>query len=403
MDFRKYNNIVYEKRTHCMICGLKQDAPVIVLPQFPLTELYVREKCLQKSGFLDQALHFCSRCHHGQIANVIDIGLQYGDSSMYNFRTSQSITGRITTDFFINFFNHVVGNKDLRTIVEIGCNDLFLLKGIKTRAKKLVGIDPILKGREQELSEDNIIAIGDFLENVSLPEEMDVVICKDVLEHVADPFEFLKKIVDRSDNGTLFFVQVPLLETILQECRFDQVFHQHLNYFSFKSFFYMLEKLNCSFVDVAINYDHWSTGLFAFRKGGEHQQTQGNFKELTVADVQASFRSFKNDLKQTNERLAYFSNEKVYGYGAGLMLAVLSYYMENDFSCFSAILDDDKDKDGMSYLNLPVNIQHIDKIKDLKDSVVMLTAVASKINVRKMLSKLMQVGPRHIIYPLKTF
>lgn len=401
MDFKKYRNISYQKRTCCMICGQKTAVPAIRLPHFPLTELYVKGKPRQKLGFVDQEFHLCSRCDHGQIANVIDVKLQYGNSAMYNFRTSQSITGRETTNFFIEFFNRVVGSKRFKTIVEVGCNDLYLLKGINARAKKFVGIDPILKGHEQEMSEDNIVAIGDFFENVALTDNMDVIICKDVIEHVADPRVFLKRIVDRAEPNAIFFVQVPLIETILEECHFDQVFHQHLNYFSLKSFLYMINELGCDLVDLAINYNHWGTGLFAFKKGISRSKFKVDVQHITVAEVKRRYEIFKDDLKQINKRLLCFRNEKIYGYGAALMLAVLSYHMENDFSCLACIMDDDRNKDGMSYLNLPVSIVHRDKIKDLKDSIVLLTAISSKINVRRMLTNLISFEPRHIICPLK--
>lgn len=402
MDFKKYKNISYQKRAYCMICGQKTAVPSICLPHFPLTELYVQGKPRQKLGFVDQEFHLCSRCNHGQIANVIDVQLQYGNSEMYNFRTSQSITGRETTNFFMRFFSQVVGLKKFKTIVEVGCNDLYLLKAIKNRANKLVGIDPILKGHEQEMSEDNIVAIGDFLENVALIDDMEIIICKDVIEHVADPKMFLKRIVDRAEPNAIFFVQVPLIETILEECRFDQVFHQHLNYFSLKSFLYMINELGCDLIDLTINYNHWGTGLFAFKKGLVRSKCKIDLLPITVSKVKSRYKIFKDDLKQVNERLHCFRHEKIYGYGASLMLVVLSYHMENDFSGLVCIMDDDKNKEGMSYLNLPVSIVHTEKIKDLKDSIVLLTAISSKINVRRMLTNLISFEPRHIIYPINT-
>ncbi|MDD5079037.1 MAG: methyltransferase domain-containing protein [Candidatus Omnitrophica bacterium] len=401
MNLEMYKNIPYQKRDCCMVCGRKNSVPAIELPHFPLTELYVKKKPSQMLGFVDQEFYVCSHCDHGQIGNVIDIKLQYGDSMMYNFRTSQSITGRMTTDFFIKFFERVSGSRKFKTIVEVGCNDLYLLKKIRNRAKKLVGIDPILKGHERELSKDNIIAIGDFLENTALIDNMDAIICKDVVEHVADPVGFLKRIVERADGNAVFFVQVPLLETIMEECRFDQIFHQHLNYFSFKSFLYMINGLGCDLLDMAVNYDHWGTGLFAFKKGKSRLRYNFDAPDITNSEIRNRYIIFKSDLEQVNKRLTCFRKEKIYGYGAALMLAVLSYHMENDFSRFACIMDDDKNKDGMSYLNLPVSIVHRKKISDLKDAVVLLTAISSKINVRRMLTNLIGCEPRHIICPLK--
>lgn len=402
MDLKKYRDIPYQKRCGCMICGKKSVSPIIRLPKFPLTELYVRSKPRELLGFADQALHLCSNCGHGQIANVIDVKLQYGNTETYNFRTSQSITGRETTIFFIDFLNQVLGQKKFNTIVEVGCNDLYLLKGLKSRARQLIGIDPILKGREQEMAEDNISVIGDFFENILLPERVDVILCKDVIEHVADPRMFIKRIVDRASEDTMLFVQVPLLETILEDGRFDQIFHQHLNYFSIQSFLYMLDGLGCGLVDYAINYDHWGTGLFAFKKGKNPAKWKALIQPVTPACIRGCYDLFKIEMHQVNNRMLASKGGKIYGYGGALMLAVLSYHLGNDLSCLSGVMDDDKKKAGMSYLNVPVSIVHTSQVKDLRGATVLLTAVASKINVRRMLANLISLKPRHILYPLRT-
>ena len=402
MDIEKYRNISFEYRKNCMICGKETSNPIIQMPEFPLTEVYINEKPDKKLGYVDQVFHFCKHCGHGQIENVIDVNLQYGNPSTYHFRTSQSITGRETTEFFVKFFEKTFQNNTCDTIVEVGCNDLYLLKQIKSKAKKLIGIDPILKGKEDDLSEENISVIGDFYENVDLPDNIDVVLCKDVLEHVNNPKEFLKKMVSKASNNTLFVIQVPILETILEDCRFDQIFHQHLNYFTLKSFIYMLEELNCGLIDFKINYNHWGAGLFAFRKGITNSFPKDKIWDINKEDVLERYRSFEVDMKEASRRLHYFESYKRYGYGAALMLPVISYYLKDDLSCLECIIDDDKAKEGLYYLNLTVPVKHISEINDINNSVILLTAISSKINIKRILKNLFELEPKYIIYPLRT-
>ena len=103
MNLDKFRNINYEHRESCMICEKSIEAPLIEMPDFPLTEIYVDRKIEEKLGFVDQSFQFCSICGHGQIANVIYTELQYGDATTYHFRTSTSLTGRETTKYFIDF------------------------------------------------------------------------------------------------------------------------------------------------------------------------------------------------------------------------------------------------------------------------------------------------------------
>jgi hypothetical protein len=385
-----------------MICEKSIEAPLIEMPDFPLTEIYVDRKIEEKLGFVDQSFQFCSICGHGQIANVIDTELQYGDATTYHFRTSTSLTGRETTKYFIDFLRTFIGEERKRTIVEIGCNDLYLLKSLKNRAIKLIGIDPILKGIENEVDEDNISAIGDFVENVTLPPDIDVILCKDVLEHVSEPKAFLKKIISKASDDTLFVFQIPILETMLEDCRFDQVFHQHLNYFSLRSFMHLLNELGCSILGHTINYNHWGAALIAFQKNSRPNISNEDLWHITQQDIIERYNFFQREMEQTNKKIVHMQNNRIYGYGAALMLPVISYYLKNDFSCIDCIIDDDIEKDGLFYLNLPVQIKHISRIDDLKDAVLLLTAISSRINTKRILGKLFNMDLKRIIYPLKT-
>ncbi|MGV8108359.1 methyltransferase domain-containing protein [Methanospirillum sp.] len=401
MDIEKFQNIVVEKRSHCVICGKKVDASIIEFPDFPMTEIYSDELVKEKTGVVDQRFHFCTQCGHGQIANVIDVELQYGGASFYYYRTSESARGRESADFFINFVNSIVKDRHFKNIIELGCNDLYVLKSLQSRADKLIGIDPILIGRENEFSENNIIAIGDFFENVTLDEEIDMVISLDTLEHVSNPKEFVKKIVDKASNETIFFFQFPLLETLLDACRFDHIFHQHLNYFSLKSILYLLNDLGCELIDYKINSNHWGAILISFKKGKNGAKYLKNIWEITVPEILERYSVFKCSMDAASKRLSYIrGDKKIYGYGAALMLPVLSYHLGNDLSCLECVIDDDKRKEGLYYINLPVKIQTRENILDIGDSIILITAIASMNNVRQILSKLIPLNPKQIILPL---
>jgi hypothetical protein len=400
--FEKYRDIRCQTRHSCVVCGQKCALPAIRLPDFPLTDLYVKKRSRKMLGFVDQEVQVCSRCGHGQLAHVIDAELQYGKSGMYSFRTSQSACGREVADFFIDFFNRVVGKRKFGRIVEVGCNDLYVLKRICARARELIGIDPILKGRSLEASEGNIVAVGDFFENVRLDGLADVVICKDVLEHLPDPREFLRKAIGQARDKALFFIQVPLLDTILEGCRFDQVFHQHVNYFSLWSIQAFLKDLGCGLVDWTINNNHWGAGLFAFQKRTASSGSRFPARKISPEEVRERYKFFKGDLRQAGHRLSMQAGRKIYGYGATPMLPVLAYHFENGLKELACIVDDDKGKDGLSYLNMPVSIAHTGKIRDWKNAAVLLTAISSRSNVRKMLANLIGLGARQVILPLRT-
>ena len=84
-------------------------------------------------------------------------------------------------------------------IAEIGINDSFFLKKFIKKAKKLVGIDPILKrtnNKKKFLSDishkfrNKFLLVGDFVENINFSEDFDkkpdLYVSNFVFEHIKD-------------------------------------------------------------------------------------------------------------------------------------------------------------------------------------------------------------------------
>ena len=408
IDIGKFRNIRYEKRTMCMACGAAVGKPLISLPDFPLSEIYTDHPVGEKAGFVDQEFCLCKSCGHGQLLNIIPPELLYFGSS-YFFRTSQSKTVVPAVDFFLDFIEGVLKGRAYNTIADIGCNDLYMLKKLGTRAKRLLGIDPVLSGREKELSDDKTVVIGDLFENAvarhNVSFDKDLVLSSHTLEHVKDPKWLVKTVLDSSTQNTLFGFQFPGFESLVRDARFDQVFHQHYNYFTLKSVIRMLTDLGAELIAYKVNPYHWGALMIVFRKNPSgsaawHGKFEHDAVQLTGEEVLMQYTVFRDAMKLANERLAAWkgtAGTAVYGYGAANMLPILSYHMKNDLSCLQAVLDDDERKQGMYYINLPVAIKSPSVVKNFEDVALFLTAID---NSRILVPKLISLRPKKVILPL---
>ena len=116
---------------------------------------------------------------------------------------------------------------------------------------------------------------------------------------------------------------------------------------------------------------------------------------FTPAEITRRYHLFRRQMASTAEYLDLLDGP-IYGYGAAQMLPVLAYHMETDLACLSAIIDDDPDKDGLGYWNLPVKVIHGAKVGGLGDASVLITAVD---NVQPIMKRLLADRPRHILFP----
>jgi len=405
VNLERFQNVPFEKRNRCVVCEAPISEPVIRFSKFPLTEIYVEEKPTGKLGLIDQEFCLCERCGHGQLSNVIKPEFVY--QGAYETRTSTSSSATKAINVFIEFINSVIQDRQIKTVVEIGCNDLFTLERFKSRAQKLYGIDPIWIGRECDYEDEKITAIGGFVEDLDLSGmniDLDVVLCSHTLEHLSEPGQVIKKLMSHANDKSLFFFQFPGLESLVRDSRFDQVFHQHLNYFSLKSVKYMLEEAEAELVHFRINPYHWGTLMIAFKPKGakstnpKEDSEKGN-GSLTREKIIDQYAIFKDSMSVTSRRLRSLKDEKIYGFGAALMLPVLDYHLEDGLSPLIGILDEDQRKIGKYYLNVPLGIIHPEKVENIQDCVFLLTAINSLDAGRKIIPRLMELNVKQIIVP----
>ena len=384
-------------RQKCSICAQSTLESLIDLPGLPLTERYAKIPMQTMPKGIDQKFLYCSHCGHGQLAYQVNPAELYDET--YFFRTSKSLKARAGTEFFLSSLRAIAGDRTFECAVDVGCNDLYLLNQLKGKAKVRIGIDPILKIESGSFDQD-IITIPEMIEDVNFSafasQPADLVVCRHTLEHIFDPRLALSKLFEWGNENTLYCFEVPGLDTLLERFRFDQIFHQHLQYFSLFSFIRLIEELGVQYQGSFLNRHDWGAFFIAFKKSAVPQKSRAQFKQWKAAEIQERFKIFRSHMDSSREILERQTGN-FYGYGAGNMLPVLAYHLGSDLSFLKAVLDDNPEKDGWYYWNLPLAITRPQKVGSLKDEAIMITAVD---NAYPILKKLLIEQPRDILYPL---
>jgi hypothetical protein len=120
--------------------------------------------------------------------------------------------------------------------------------------------------------------------------------------------------------------------------------------------------------------------------------------EIAPVQVKDGYRLFRDCMDATNRRVGMLGKvENVYGFGAALMLPLLAYYVPEVFN-LKCIIDDDPRKQGMYYLNVPVEIRSTEQVQ-LEQSAVLITAMNSRKVIRTITRRLIDLNVRDIIVP----
>jgi hypothetical protein len=276
---------------------------------------------------------------------------------------------------------------------------------LKPRASRLLGVDPVLRGREQEFADAEISIAGARIEEVDvgrlLQGKPDLIVSQHTLEHMPEPNRAMRRLFEVADEDTLFVLEFPCLDPLLEQWRFDQVFNQHVQYFSFESFAKFLRQLGGELIGYTHHYTYWGALLVAFRKGRPGRAAPAAVQppaapRKSLAEIQRRYARFRQQMEIASAALADCRSEELYGYGAALMLPILSYHLGSDFGEFRAILDDDPAKDGIGYANLPVRVR-VPRDLDFRQLTICLTAMDNR---RPILRRLAELNPKRIINPL---
>ncbi len=108
-------------------------------------------------------------------------------------------------------------------VVELGCGRGTFLRILRSRGAKAAGIDPAYEGEESFIR-------NEFFTGQALGQKSFLVL-RHVLEHMADPLDFLLRAAQANGNGGLCYIEVPCFDWICRNRAWFDIHYEHANYF----------------------------------------------------------------------------------------------------------------------------------------------------------------------------
>ena len=280
-----------------------------------------------------------------------------------------------------------------------------MLKKFYKIANKLTGIDPVIK---KDKKYTKIKTIKKFFNNQSLEkidDDNELIICGHTLEHVEKPEVFIKNVLTKANKNTKIFFQFPSSESLINSGSYDQIHHQHYNYFSINSINEMIKRCGGKLIDFSYNNLHYGALMIFFsKKDSKIKSLKTVKKNNKFININTSYQCFSNHLLSCKKIIfnALKNNKKFYVVGAGLMLPLVNYHLGGLLNIANGILDDDKRKIGKYFPGINVKITSL-KNTNLKDSICLVGPIASSITTRKLINILGEKQPDQIISPTISF
>ena len=155
----------------------------------------------------------------------------YGQGSMLSTPLGVGGLGQSRMEEFIDNFVSYFGGLAGKKIIEIGCGEGHLLARLKALGADVMGLEIGPQGKKAE-ENYGVRVIDRPLETVSLEMSFDAIISYGCLEHILDIKSFVKQCHALLNRDGVMFHSVPNTENTFHCFRFDDLCHQHVNYFS---------------------------------------------------------------------------------------------------------------------------------------------------------------------------
>lgn len=204
-------------------------------------------------------------------SGYIQTGCSTNDFERYNLYSYSytSSNSNFSRNHWISFYDSMINKFDLKDkkVIEVGSNDGFLLNMFKDsitlgidsskemcEISNTLGIESINKTFNHFVAKEVLHTYG----------KCDLLIANNVFNHSNDPIDFAKGVEELlNDNGT-FVCEMPYWLSTVESGKFDQIYHEHVSYFTAKSLFNLLKVSNLEIFDMEIvDYHGGSIRIYA--------------------------------------------------------------------------------------------------------------------------------------------
>ncbi|MFM7583971.1 MAG: class I SAM-dependent methyltransferase [Caldilinea sp.] len=221
--------------TKCRICGAAELQAVLSLGHTPLANSLLTAAQLDSpEATYPLEVVFCPTCTLVQITETVPPEVLFGNY-LYFSSFSDTVLHNART-----LVEQLVQRRHLDTTSlagEIASNDGYLLKNYQTYGIPVLGIEPA-RNIAATAQANGIRTLNRFFdayvgaELAAAGEQADVIHANNVLAHVADLHGVVSGLRQWLKAAGVAVIEAPYLKDTIDQTEFDQIYHEHLCYFS---------------------------------------------------------------------------------------------------------------------------------------------------------------------------
>jgi len=258
-------------------------------------------------------------------------------------------------------------------VIDIGANDGTLLRSYSEKNLILVGFEPAFN-LINEAKVGTTLIVNDFFNykafQKEFPNEKTKIITSIAMFYdLENPNEFVNDIVKTMDEDGIWIIQMNYLVSMLENNAFDNIVHEHLEYYSLSSLQHLLKKHDLEVFEVELNEINGGS-IRTYIKHKDCKKYSISKKVAEVLDYERKigldggepYHKFAERINELRKKtLQFITNEIarkkiVYVYGASTRGFTLLQYYGLDNKLIKAAAERNPEKWGKQIVGTGINI-----------------------------------------------
>lgn len=309
----------------CRICNSTDFSFVLDLGKQPWGNHFLKKDELGTEPFYPLRMVFCHRCHTAQIDYTIK------KEKIFSNHTYLSGTTKTLSNFFESVAQRVdqrfFANQNKKNVLDIGSNDGTQLKMYKKLGYDVLGVESAKNIAEiaQIAGIPTVNEIYNRETAIRIGKQFDVINASGVFFHLEELHSVTDAIRHQLKKDGVFIVQFIYMKTMMDHTAFDQIYHEHLLYYTLET----LDRLLCQYglvlFDAELESIHGGSVVGYVTHKGVREPTD-RLKALKQQEETSKCNEFDSYLKFAKDvellkikNLAFFENNKksrIFGLGA---------------------------------------------------------------------------------------
>jgi 2-polyprenyl-3-methyl-5-hydroxy-6-metoxy-1,4-benzoquinol methylase len=269
----------------------------------------------------------------------------------YSYTSSNS---KFARNHWIDYATEVSDKLNLNynsKIIEVGSNDGFLSEQFKNLGYDVVGVDP--SKYMAELAMDRGVKTYTVLFDDKTSEKIkndfgtvDLIVANNVFNHSNKARNFVQGVVNLLNDDGVFVYELPYWYNTIKDKKFDQIYHEHVSYYTVKSSYELLKKFGLEIIDAEV-VDYHGGSLRIFAKKVDNVKLNNHISDMISEEEnfglfeEETYKKFMEELQnKRNKFMKEMYDIKLQGYSiVGVGAAAKGNTFLNFYNLDNTILD----------------------------------------------------------------